>query len=123
MFGYEKIICLSIIALFGICMTYPQDSTNTDDKDRDNPLLKYDWSDIGTTPYVIGKKTSMNNVDSYLNLAKAIDNSAAVGSLNYPISASSISKMPVHVPKGIHKMRIFEIDSTKQFYLRIHKFQ
>jgi len=117
----KKSFYLSIIALFGICMIHSQDSTDTDDKDQDNPLLNYDWSDIGSMPYVIGKKTSKNNVDSYLNLAKTIENSAAVGSLNYPISASSISKMPVHVPKGIHKMRIFEIDSTKQFYLRIYK--
>ena len=117
----KKSFYLSIIALFGTCMMHSQDSTNTDAKDRDNPLLKYDWNDIGTTPYVIGKKTSKNNVDSYLNLAKTIDNSAAVGSLNNPISASSISKMPVYEPKGMHKMRVFEIDSTKQFYLRIYK--
>ncbi len=117
----KKSFYLSIIALFGICMMHSQDSTNTDDKDRDNPLLKYDWSDIGTTPYDIGKKTSKNNIDSYLNLAKTIDNSAAVGSLNYPISASSISKMPVYEPKGIHNMRIYEIDSTSHFYLRIYK--
>jgi len=117
----KKSFYLSIIALFGICMIHSQDSTNSDDKDRDNPLLKYDWSDIGTTPYVIGKKTNKNYVDSYLNLAKTIDNSAAVGSLNYPRSASSISKMPVYEPKGIHKMRVFKIDSTKQFYLRVYK--
>jgi len=117
----NKSFYLSIIALFGICMVYSQDASNTNEKDRDNPLLKYDWNDIGTMPYSIGEKTSMNNVDSYLNLAKTIDNSAAFGSLNYPISASSISKMPVHEPKGIHKMRVFEIDSTKQFYLRIYK--
>ena len=117
----KKSFYLSIIALFGIYMMHSQDSTNMYVKDRDNPMLKYDWSAIGTTPYVIGKKTSKNNVDSYLNLAKTIDNSAAVGSLNYPISASNISKMPVYEPKGIHKMWIFEIDSIKQFYLRIHK--
>mgnify|MGYP001554786310 CR=1 FL=1 len=116
----KKAFYLSIISLFGTYLMHSQDSTITDDKDRDNPLLKYDWSDIGTTPYVIGKKTSKNNVDSYLNLSKTIENSAAVGSLNYPISASNNSKMPVYEPKGIHKMRMFEIDSTKQFYLRIY---
>ena len=117
----EKSFYLSIIALFGIYMMRSQDSTNTDDKGRDNPLLKYDWNNIGTTPYVIGKKTSEHNVDSYWNLSKTIDNSAAVGSLNYPISASDIAKMPVYEPKGIYKMRVFEIDSTKQFHLRIYK--
>lgn len=117
----KKTFYLSIIALFGIYMMHSQDSTNTDVKDRDNPLLKYNWSDIGTKPYAIGKKTSIYNVDSYLDLAKTIDNSAAVGSLNYPISASNNSKMPVYEPKGSHKMRVFEIDSTKHFYLRIYK--
>jgi len=117
----KKSFYVSIIALFGICMVHSQDPTNSDDKDRDDPLLKYDWGDIGTTPYDIGKKPNTNTVDSFLNLAKTIDNSATVGSLNYPISASSISKMPVYEPKGIHKIRVFEIDSTKQFYLRIYK--
>ncbi|MCP4976019.1 MAG: hypothetical protein GY931_07635 [Maribacter sp.] len=117
----KKSFYLSIITLFGICIMHSQDSTNTDEKDRDNPSLKYDWSDIATRPYVIGKKTGKNNIDSYLNPAKTIDFSAVVGSLNYPISASNNSKMPVYEPKGIYKMRVFEIDSTKQFYLRIFK--
>ncbi len=117
----KKSFYLSIIALFGICMMHSQDSTSTDDKDRDAPLLKYDWSDIGTAPYIIGKKTIKNNVDSYLNPANTIDKYAAVGSLNYPKSASSISKMPIYEPKGIHNMRVFEIDSTKLFHLRIFK--
>lgn len=119
----KKSFYLSIIALFGIYMMHSQDSTNYEVKDRDNPLLKYNWRDIGTMPYVIGRKTSKNKADSYLNLTKTIDNSAAIGSLNYPISASSISKMPIYEPKGIHKMRVFEIDSAKQFYLRVFKVQ
>ena len=117
----KKSFYASIIALFGICMMHSQDPTNTDDKDQDDPLLKYHWGDIGATPYDLGEKTSANTVDSYLNFTKTIANSAAVGSLNYPISASSISKMPVYEPIGIHKIRVFEVDSTKHFYLRIHK--
>ncbi len=112
---------LSVIALFAFCMIHSQDSTNTYDSDQDNPLLNYDWSAIGTTPYIIGKKTYKNTVDSYLNLDKTIDNFASVGSLNYPKAASSISEMPVYKPKGIHKIKVFEIDSTNQFYLRIYK--
>lgn len=114
-----------IITLFVICMMHSQDSTNTDDKDRDNPLLKYDRSDIGTTPYDIGKKTNKNNVASYFNLAKTIDNSTAVGTLNYPISASSIFKMPVHEPKGVHKIRVLKSIVQNNFissYIKCIKF-
>jgi len=116
----KKSFYASVIAFFGICMIHSQDSTNTDDKDRDNPLLKYDWGQIGITPYITATKASKNNVDPYLSLARTIDTSASIVSLNYPLSDSSISKMPVYEPKGIHKMRIFEIDSTEQFYLKIY---
>ncbi|WP_339626761.1 hypothetical protein [uncultured Maribacter sp.] len=116
----KKSFYLSIIALFGIYMMQSQDSTNTVDKE-DNRLLKYDWSTIATTPYIIGKRTRKNNFDSYSNLVKIVENSAAVGSINYPLPVSGNSKMPVYEPKGIHKMRIFEIDTTSQFYLQIFK--
>ena len=116
----KRLFYVIIVTWLGICTMHSQDATNTDVKDLNQPSLRYHWSDIGTMPNVIGKKTPKNDVDSYLNLAETIDNSAAVDSLNYPISASSSSKMPVYEPKGIHKMRVFKIDSTQQFYLRIY---
>ncbi|MGB5437281.1 MAG: hypothetical protein WBM98_15395 [Maribacter sp.] len=112
-----------LLTWLGVCTMHSQEATTTNVKGRNQPSLRYNWSDIGTIPNVIGQKTAKNDVDSYLNLAETIDNSAAVGSLNYPKSASSSSKMPISEPKGIYKMRVFKIDSTQQFYLRMYNLQ
>ena len=107
--------------MFGILTTHSQDSLNLDDTRRDNQLSQNDWSDIGASPYIIGKKTNNNKIIPQRNLIKDMGNSIIPGSPRNSSSNSSLANMPVHKPQGIHNMRVYEIDSTSHFYLRIYK--
>ncbi len=62
-------------------------------------------------------------MDPYFDLSKTIDSPVAVGPFNSPIAASGLYEMPVYKPRGIYKMKVFEVDSTTHYYLKTHKFQ
>ncbi len=117
----KKLVFFSIFTMFGIFTMHSQDSLNLDDKGRDNQLPQNDCSNIGSSPYVIGKKTNKNKIIPQMNLIKDMGDSIILGSPRNSLSNSSLAKMPVHKPDGIHNMRIYEIDSTSHFYLRIYK--
>ncbi len=114
----QKLVCLVTLSMFGIITMHSQNSLNFDDKGRDNQSPQKDWSDIGSSPYVIGKK---NKIIPQMNLIQDIRDSIILGSPRNSLSNTSLAKMPVHKPDGIHNMRVYEIDSTSLFYLRIYK--
>ncbi len=117
----KKLVFFSILAMFRILTAHSQDSLNLDDKSRDNQLSQNDWSDIGSSPFVIGKKIKKIKIIPQMNLIIAIGDSIIIGSPRNSSSNSNLAKMPVHKPDGIHNMRVYEIDSTSHFYLRIYK--
>ena len=117
----KKLVLFGILTMFGIFTMHSQDSLNLDYTGRDSQSPQNDWSDIGSSPYAIGKIIKKNKIIPQMNLIKDIGDSIILGSLRNSLSNSNLAKMPVHKPDGIHNMRVYEIDSTRHFYLRIYK--
>lgn len=104
----QKFFCLIALTCLGIYPLHTQDLQISEDPDRDSTLVENHWSDKSTEPYALLKRKSDNTIGQG-------------GQPTDQLSLSNLSEMTVYKPKGNYKMRVFEVDSTKQFHLKIYK--
>ena len=76
----KKLVLYSILTMFGIFTMHSQDSLSLDYKGPDNQSPQNDWSDIGSSPYAIGKRIKKNKIIPQMNLIKDIGDFIILGS-------------------------------------------
>ncbi|WP_425236503.1 hypothetical protein [Ulvibacterium sp.] len=113
----EKFFYLIAMVWLGIYPLHAQDLQQSEDADRNNTLVRKHRSDTSTEPSTLLKRQSENTIGPQGQSTEAIG--------QYPhadqLSSSGLSEMTVYEPKDDYKMRVFEVDSTKQFHLKIYK--
>ena len=116
----KKLVLLSIFTVVGIFTIHSQDFQNSNNTGIDNQLSQKDWSDIGSTQFAIGIRSQKKKTIAPIDLIKDYRGLILPKTPVQKLSNSKLSKMPVHKPDGVHRMRIYEIDSTIQFYIKMH---
>ncbi|WP_282161536.1 hypothetical protein [Ulvibacterium marinum] len=117
----EKFFYLTAMAWLGIYPTYAQDIKKSEDTNRDNTMVEKHWNDKSTKPYALLKREAGRAIEPQRHLSEAIGNSMGQYPHTDKLSSSNLPEMTVYEPKGNYKMRVFEVDSTKQFHLKIYK--
>lgn len=116
----QKFFYLTAMAL-GVYPMHAQDMQISEDTNRNSILVEKHWSDTSTEPSTLLKRKSENTIGPQGHLSEAIGNSMGQYPNTDKLSSSGPSEMTVYEPKGDYKMRVFEVDSTEQFHLRIYK--
>ncbi len=119
----EKFFYLIAIAWLGTYPLHAQDLQKSVDTDRGSTLVKKHASDKSTEPYALLKREFAKTIGPQGQPTEAIGISMGQCPPTDQLSLSNLSEMTVYEPKGDYKMRLFKVDSTKQFHLKIYKAQ
>ncbi|SKB88082.1 hypothetical protein [Maribacter arcticus] len=114
----KKLVFLSIFTLFGI---YTIHSQNSNILSNDYEISQKDWDDISYTQYAIGLRTKKKKTIPQIDFIQNYKDSILLETPKNQLSDTQLAKMPVYEPKGEYNMKIYEIDSTIQFYIKIHE--
>ncbi|RKN80249.1 hypothetical protein [Ulvibacterium marinum] len=117
----QKFFYLTAMAWLGVYPMHAQDMQKSEDTNRDNTKVEKHRSDTSTEPSTLLKRKSENTIGPQRHLSEAIGNSMGQYPHTDKLSTSNLPEMTVYEPKGNYKMRVFEVDSTKQFHLKIYK--
>lgn len=114
----KKLMFLCIFILFGVFTIHSQ---NSNIRGNDNKISQKDWNDIGSSQYAIGLRTKNKKTISQIDFIQDYKDSILTETSKDQLSNSQLAKMPVYKPEGEYNMKIYEIDSTIQFYIKIHE--
>ncbi|WP_339837939.1 hypothetical protein [uncultured Maribacter sp.] len=113
----RKLILLYIFTLFGIFTVHSQ---NSNISVNDYKISQKDWNDIGSSQYAIGFRTKKKKNIPQIDFIQDYKDSIIFENPKNQLSNSQLAKMPVYKPEGEYNMKIYKIDSTIQFYIKIH---
>jgi len=116
----EKLVFLSILTMAGIFTIHSQDYKNPNKMGSANQISQKDWSNIGSSQYAIGIKAQKKKTIPQIDFIQDYKDSILLKAPKNPLSNSQLPKMPVYKPEGLYNMKIYEIDSTIQFYIKVH---
>jgi hypothetical protein len=117
----KKLVFLSIFTLVGIFTIHSQDLQNSNNMGIDNQLSQKDWRDIGSSQYALGIRTQKKKTISQIDFIENYKDSILREIPSNELSNSQQAEMPVYKPEGEFNMKIYEIDSTIQFHIKINE--
>ncbi len=109
-----------VLLMVGTYTFYGQNSLNYIRNTHQSRWLQKDWSDIGSSPYGIGLRTYESETSQEFRVKKDFKDSFSIQISRDSVSNPDVVKMPIYEPKGIYYLKIFEIDTTQLYYLKIY---